>query len=421
MIRSIRSRLRQTSALLLAISLVATACGSSSKVGSSNPTSGSSNTTSGSTVAPSGTPIVVGNIGSYTGPASSTYAGADKVMQAWADSVNASGGINGHPIKLIVKDDGGNPATALADAHELVQQDHVLAIVGAASGPDSAWAPYMQQAKVPVLTGLTGSANYTTNTSLFLIGASFLSALWNGVHAAKAMGGTKLGLIVCSEVPGCKGVAAVVKPTAAQQGLTLALTQEVSATQPDYTANCLAAKQAGVDAIFLVTVVAVWARFATACANQNYHPHWVLDGYDPAMAQVPALNGAADPQDAFPGFVNSPTVTSNPAVAEYLAALKKFAPGVTPDQVGLPGDTAWASAKLFQAVASKLPNNPSPADVFSGLYSLKNETLGGLAPQPLNFPAGKPAPPVLCMFNVIISNGAPTAPNGLTPTCQPAS
>ncbi len=51
-----------------------------------------------------------------------------KVQQAWASWTNAHGGINGHPVKMIVKDDAPEPVGGAAVAKELVEQDHVMAI-----------------------------------------------------------------------------------------------------------------------------------------------------------------------------------------------------------------------------------------------------------------------------------------------------
>jgi hypothetical protein len=46
----------------------------------------------------------------------------------------------------------------------------------------------------------------------------------------------------------------------------------------------------------------------------------------------------------------------------------------------------WVGGKLFEAAAAKAKLTPdsTPEDVKKGLYALKNETLGGLAP-PLTF------------------------------------
>ena len=52
-----------------------------------------------------------------------------KVYQAWANTVNAAGGINGHPVKTILVDDQSNPGNSLTDVEKLVNEDHVVALV----------------------------------------------------------------------------------------------------------------------------------------------------------------------------------------------------------------------------------------------------------------------------------------------------
>jgi hypothetical protein len=60
---------------------------------------------------------------------------------------------------------------------------------------------------------------------------------------------------------------------------------------------------------------------------------------------------------------------------------------------------------VFQAAAKAADLSPTStaADVKKGLYDLKNETLGGLAP-PLNFTPGKPAF-ANCYFTFKVENG----------------
>src|SRR3981189_3377906 len=66
----------------------------------------------------SGDPIVIGNVGPYSAPAQGG-AGAEvavgkDAIEAWAKWVNAHGGINTHPVKLIVKDNKNDQAQAVA-------------------------------------------------------------------------------------------------------------------------------------------------------------------------------------------------------------------------------------------------------------------------------------------------------------------
>ena len=82
---------------------------------------------------------VIGNIGTYSGGNSSNFIGGNLSLEAWADYTNAHGGINGHKVKVISDDDAGSPSTALNDVKQLVNNDHVLAIVGDNSGEDASF------------------------------------------------------------------------------------------------------------------------------------------------------------------------------------------------------------------------------------------------------------------------------------------
>lgn len=76
-------------------------------------------------------PIKVGAVSSLTGPA--PFPESTQAARAYFDSINASGGIRGRQIKLIVEDDGGVPAAAQAAALRLDREHGVLAHVGSAS------------------------------------------------------------------------------------------------------------------------------------------------------------------------------------------------------------------------------------------------------------------------------------------------
>jgi branched-chain amino acid transport system substrate-binding protein len=75
-------------------------------------------------------PIKIGALFAVTGPASFLGAPEAKTAQMLADKINATGGINGAQIKLIVKDTKGDPATAVSFAKQLIEEDNVLAIIG---------------------------------------------------------------------------------------------------------------------------------------------------------------------------------------------------------------------------------------------------------------------------------------------------
>jgi branched-chain amino acid transport system substrate-binding protein len=78
---------------------------------------------------------------------------------------------------------------------------------------------------------------------------------------------------------------------------------------------------------------------------------------------------------------------------------------------------AWAGGMLFAAAAkaANLGDNATAAQVYTGLYALQGDTLGGLAP-PLTFHQGQPTS-VNCWFYSVINNHQFTSPYGTAPTC----
>src|SRR5271156_1116010 len=65
-------------------------------------------------------PIIIGYISNLTGVASSTFTDGAGGAQAIIDQQNKAGGIDGPPLKLIVKDDTSSLTTDATDAQELV-------------------------------------------------------------------------------------------------------------------------------------------------------------------------------------------------------------------------------------------------------------------------------------------------------------
>jgi len=75
-------------------------------------------------------PIKIGAIFSVTGPAAFLGAPEAKTAQMLVDKINASGGVLGQKLELIIKDSSGSPEKAVSFAKQLIEEDKVLAIIG---------------------------------------------------------------------------------------------------------------------------------------------------------------------------------------------------------------------------------------------------------------------------------------------------
>lgn len=106
--------------VLLAVSATLAACG-----GSSNSSSSGSSTT-----AKSSKPLTIGISLSLSGDFSDPGHAAQKGYQLWAKTVNASGGINGQPVKLKIVDDASSPNQVVTNYQNLITRDKVDLVFG---------------------------------------------------------------------------------------------------------------------------------------------------------------------------------------------------------------------------------------------------------------------------------------------------
>jgi len=98
-------------------------------------------------------PYVIGAIFSKTGDNSPLGEPEAQTAELLETKINDAGGINGHPIKIIIEDDAGQETKTVPAAKKLVQSDKVLAIVGPTlSGTTLSIVEYMERSEVPLVS-----------------------------------------------------------------------------------------------------------------------------------------------------------------------------------------------------------------------------------------------------------------------------
>jgi branched-chain amino acid transport system substrate-binding protein len=74
------------------------------------------------------------------------------------------------------------------------------------------------------------------------------------------------------------------------------------------------------------------------------------------------------------------------------------------------------TAKLFEKAAANLPEPPTSEAVLRGLWSLRNDDLGGLT-YPITFIENQPAPLVNCWWTLRIKEGSWISPDRFQRHC----
>lgn len=95
----------------------------------------------------------IGAVLSITGPASSLGIPEDNTAKMMEDQINAAGGVNGHPIEVIIYDDETSAEKCATLTTRLIEQDNVLAIIGpTTSGNSMAIIDIVTNAEIPLVS-----------------------------------------------------------------------------------------------------------------------------------------------------------------------------------------------------------------------------------------------------------------------------
>ena len=355
-------------------------------------------------------PVVIGSVGTWSGLVGQNVVGGLNALQAWVAATNASGGLGGHPVRLVTADDNTDPARHRALVQELVERRGVIAFVyNAAVFSGHASVSYLEQRRIPVVGGSGTEPWYTTSPMFFtqiIAGEVAIEAtVASYARSAKAMGITKMGLITCSDgVQVCNDTARAAPDYIKRYGLELAYQGKASLAQPDFTANCLAARNAGAEILYLALDANSYSRFGKGCASVGYRPRYGIPqpimladlAKDPNMAGSPGVSYTAP-------FFFAP----NPAIGRFHKAMAQYAA-----KAPLTGSASlgWSAAELLGAAARRLSPAPTSADILEGLWALAGDDLGGLTAS-LRFTRDEPTVPPVCYWQVVVADNSYQSPD----------
>ena len=415
MIKS-RSRFTRTALLasVLAAALGVAAC-SSSTSSSSSPSSGAAASGTSAAAAPKGALIKIGVIGSLSGAQASSSDQGATVAPAWAAWINASGGINGHPVKVVVLDDKGDPATAQAVGQQFIA-DGTSAIIVSSDNLVSAFDSAAIAKGIPLISGAANSTDWYSKPGMFVTVTGTVPGLAGQVAVAAKYGhAKKFANLYCAEIAACAQAGPILQQVSKAAGIGY-VGIAVSSTAPSYTAQCLQLKQEGVDYAQLNFATAAAVRFVQNCQAQGYNPTWGSSeqAIGTPFAAIPNLT-VYGPAYSFPSVAAAPPADQFRSVMEKYATNSNWREGAA--SFTWNGLQAFAQAVKNANVAASAA--VTAADVMTGLYDFKGENLGGLLANNVTFTKGKAFgfTANACYFVVGMKGGQTTAPVELTPQC----
>ena len=327
------------------------------------------------------TEVVVGITTPLSGPAALwgiTGLGA----KAWADHINAQGGIHGRKIKVILKDDGYNPAKAMANLRQMKSQ--VFAVCGLlGTAIVNASKDFFAENNIPLITAYSDTRIWT-RVSPKSLKYAFITypdyedeAQYLTTWAIKNHNAKKVAVFYQNDDYGKMGLAGVKKAmaiTAGRAKLVAAVPYEV--TERALSTHALKLKESGADTLVLYTTVTHAAIMTKTMAKVGFKPQ-VFASFPLADAIMYKVAGPTweGTYVGIPGNVDLPG--SDPAADRVAEILIKYNPKLKASTF-----LALFGAASMMQIAEGLKNagpNLTPESMIAGMEKIsewKPENLG---------------------------------------------
>ncbi|AFV03598.1 Branched-chain amino acid ABC transporter, amino acid-binding protein [Dehalobacter sp. UNSWDHB] len=227
-------------ALLLAVSLILGGC-----------SSGKSSTAGSETTEP----YKVGAVLDISGTSSSLGIPERDTLLMMVDKINAEGGIQGHPVELIIEDNKSDEMEAVLAANKLIEKGVLAVLGGSSSGTSMAIMKTVQDAQIPMISLAAASSivePVAERQWVFKTAQSDIVMINKIIEYLKKNNMTKIAFMYMNNAYGDNGKKAI-SAAAPQNGITIVAEEKFDATDNDMTPQLTNVKSSGAQA------VVVWA------------------------------------------------------------------------------------------------------------------------------------------------------------------
>ena len=327
------------------------------------------------------TEVVVGITTPLSGPAA-LWGVTGLGAKAWADHINAQGGIHGRKIKVILKDDGYNPAKAMANLRQMKSQ--VFAVCGLlGTAIVNASKDFFAQNNIPLITAY-GDVRIWTGVSPKSLKYAFITypdyedeGQYLTAYAVKNLGSKKVAVFYQNDDYGKMGFEGVKKGLAATGGRAkLVSAVPVEVTERALSTHALKLKESGADTLVMYVTPTHGAIITKTMAKVGYQPNKVLASFPLADAIMYKIAGPTweGTYVGIPGNVDLPG--SDPAADRVAEILVKYNPKLKASTF-----LALFGAASMMQLAEGLQNagpDLTPESMIAGMEKIKDWKPEGL-------------------------------------------
>jgi len=227
------------------------------------------------------TEIRVGATVAVTGPASAEVGHFKKMMEMWAEMINAKGGVllkeygKRLPIKMVVYDDTSKPPDSVRLYEKLVTEDQVHMLLGPYSSPITVAASTVaEKHQIPMIALEANSTGIFRRGFKWLVGVIDDGTKWSHHYfdMLKAEGMAKSIGFVIEDTPHPKEVGSGAIPKARSIGLDVKLEEYFPVATQDFTPIITKLKAANPDIVYMSAFPAREVTFFKQALEQGLNP-----------------------------------------------------------------------------------------------------------------------------------------------------
>ncbi len=284
------------------------------------------------------TEIKIGNTVPLSGPASATGAIATG-FAVYFKKINDAGGVNGRTIDFMSYDDGYSPPRTYELARRLIEQDHVLALVGTAGTPtNTAIWRYMNEKRVPQLFIMSGASKFNDPkghpwTMPWLPSYEAEAAVY-ARYIVERLPKARIGILYQNDDFGKEYLRGFYKGLGPSGRKLVVLEQSYETTDPTVDSQVVNLKNSGADVFLDVTVPKFAAQAIKKAYALGWRPLHFLSFISASIGSVLKPAGLDVSKDIvtvqFLKDPADPRYENDADEGEYLAAMRRYAPRHNP-------------------------------------------------------------------------------------------
>ncbi|MDY4610212.1 MAG: ABC transporter substrate-binding protein [Sphaerochaetaceae bacterium] len=299
--------------------------------------------------------IVIGVVAARTGDNAGLGEMQGNGAKLAAQEINATGGVLGRQIELILEDSQGVPAQAVAALNKLIYRDNAIAIVGdCQSSPCLGMMPVIEKAGIPMLPhGTSLNICEQGNPWIFRTRANDVVKFGSLAIFLVDEGYKRIAVLHDSADYGLGGIQSI-RGALGDSAASLVVADETfTPGDKDFSSQLLKVKNANPDVMILIGPMTDMGLAMKQARQMGLNVQFAGGAGIEGSTTLDAAGGAGEGLIFAAGFISA---NPDPQVVSFVESFKKISGGKTPDDFAATGyDAVYILAEAIKCAGSTEP------------------------------------------------------------------